>query len=198
MTLVLLDTNAYLRFAKRIRPLLGKPFGNKDFVLTILPDVEKEVNRNSHLKSKYPWFDGDDFKSERMAAKVRLKDDEKDSLKIAHSILRGWVLDDPDRFTRKGRSPPSDTDCRVLAFAQIREAIVVTDDLGMHELARDFNLKIWHGWELLCKMRSAKVVEPALIREIFNALEVNGDLTNSWRDAKHTVFAKIFGSAPSS
>lgn len=40
MTLVLLDTNAYLRLAKRVRPLLGKKFGQKDYVLTILRDVE--------------------------------------------------------------------------------------------------------------------------------------------------------------
>lgn len=46
MTLVLLDTNAYLRLAKRVRPLLGKKFGQKDYVLTILRDVEDEVQRS--------------------------------------------------------------------------------------------------------------------------------------------------------
>jgi len=34
-TPVLLDTNAYLRLAKRVRPLLGVPFGQKRYVLTI-------------------------------------------------------------------------------------------------------------------------------------------------------------------
>ena len=46
MTLVLLDTNAYLRLAKRIKPLLGVRFGQKDYVLTILKDVEHEVHRS--------------------------------------------------------------------------------------------------------------------------------------------------------
>jgi hypothetical protein len=42
-------------------------------------------------------------------------------------------------------------------------------------------------------MRSAKVVQPELIREIYEALEVNGDLTKTWREAKHTAFVKVFG-----
>ena len=72
----------------------------------------------------------------------------------------------------------------------------MTDDLGMHELARDFSITVWHGYELLDKLRSAKVVDGALIREIYDAMEVNGDMTKTWREAKHTVFAKIFGRKP--
>ena len=49
MTLVLLDTNTYLRLAKRIRPLLGVKFGQKDYVLTVLKDVEDEVRRSPKL-----------------------------------------------------------------------------------------------------------------------------------------------------
>lgn len=49
MTLVLLDTNTYLRLAKRIRPLLGVTFGQKKYVLTVLKDVENEVRRSRAL-----------------------------------------------------------------------------------------------------------------------------------------------------
>ena len=69
----------------------------------------------------------------------------------------------------------------------------MTDDLGMHTLANDFNISVWHGYELLNKLRAAKMVDGPLVREIFEALEVNGDLPKSWRAAKHTVFWKIFG-----
>jgi hypothetical protein len=103
------------------------------------------------------------------------------------------VLDAVELYTTGGRQPPSDTDCRVLAFGQLRDVIVATDDLGMHQLAKDFELPIWHGWELLAKMRSAKKVDNDLIREIYDALECNGDLTATWREAKHTEFAKVIG-----
>lgn len=67
--------------------------------------------------------------------------------------------------------------------------------LGMHLLAQDFEIPTWHGWELLSKMKSAKIVDHDLIREIYEALEKNGDLTRTWTKAKHTEFARIFGPA---
>ena len=193
MTLVLLDTNTYLRLAKRVRPLLGVKFGQKNYVLTVLKDVEDEVRRNRTLRFRFPWFDDETFGSERDATQVRFSAVEKTALNNARSVLRGHVLSDVDRYTTGGRHPPSDTDCRVLAFGQIREAIVVTDDLGMHLLATDFELPIWHGWELLSKMKAAKKVDNDLIRDIYSALERNGDITATWTHAKHIEFIKVFG-----
>jgi len=37
LTLLLLDTCAYLRLARRVKPLLGVEFGQKRYVLTVLP-----------------------------------------------------------------------------------------------------------------------------------------------------------------
>ena len=71
-TLVLLDTNAYLRFAKRVRPILGVAFGQKNYVLTILKDVETEVHRNGALRFKYPWFDSEEVAAERHRAAAGL------------------------------------------------------------------------------------------------------------------------------
>lgn len=95
----------------------------------------------------------------------------------------------------KGRTPPSPTDCYNLAFGQIRPAIVVTDDLGMHQLAKEFDIPVWHGHEMLKKMHSAKLINNDLIREIYEALELNEDLPRTWREVKHVAFKKIFGPA---
>ena len=197
MTLVLLDTNAYLRLAKRIRPLLGRKFGQKDYVLTVLKDVEEEVHRSARLKYNYPWFDFASLADERLAQSPRLNGDDKAKLAAATSVLQGLVQMDTARFIGKGRSPPSLTDCRVLAFGQIRPAIVVTDDLGMHALADMLDIEIWHGPELMKKMLSAKAIDNDLVREIYAALEANNDLTSEWMEAKHSAFAKLFGKAAS-
>lgn len=195
MTLVLLDTNAYLRLAKRIKPLLGKKFGQKDYVLTVLRDVEDEVHRSPRLRHNYPWFDADNLATERLAHSPRLSAEDKATLAVAASVLHGLVQMEPDRFMIKGRSPPSPTDCRVLAFGQIRPAIVVTDDLGMHELANMVGMDVWHGPELMKKMLSAKLIGNDLVREIFAALEANNDMTATWVAAKHQTFVKVFGNA---
>ncbi|MGJ7492884.1 hypothetical protein [Variovorax sp. ZT4R33] len=193
-TLVLLDTNAYLRLAKRIRPLLGRPFGQKGYVLTILPDVEDEVHASGRLRYHFPWFDADPaLVQERFAKRMRLSADERELIDSTNRFLYDWVQLDVDRYLAGGGSPPGPTDCRVLAFGQVRPAIVVTDDLGMHTLAQEFGITVWHGFELLAKLRTAKVASDALVREIYEALEVNGDLTATWREARHTVLAKVFG-----
>ena len=195
MTLALLDTNTYLRLAKRIKPMLGVPFGQKGYVLTILKITEDEVHKSSKLRFLYPWFDNADHAAERLAKQVRLRKDEKARLKAAKSILRNHVLDNASRYIASGRSPPSPADCHIMAFGQIRPAIVVTDDLGMHNLADDFDIDIWHGHELLKKMLSAKMINNDLVREIYEALETNNDLPATWLRAKHVAFKKIFGPA---
>lgn len=193
-TLVLLDTNTYLRLAKRVRPFVGLQFGQVPYVLTILKVTEDEVHRNPNLQFRNPWFDQTEHAQERMAKQVRLSATERAQIEAAQSVLLGWVGMDVDRFTSHGRSPPSAVDCWLLAFGQVRPAIVVTDDLGMHELVKDFpDIKVWHGYELLAKLRTAKMVDDHLIREIYEALEANGDLTGTWQKARHKAFAKIFG-----
>jgi hypothetical protein len=57
LTLVRLDTNAYLRLARRIKPMLGVEFGQKRYILTILKQVEDEVHKSPKLRFRYPWFD---------------------------------------------------------------------------------------------------------------------------------------------
>lgn len=188
-TFLLLDTNAYLRLAKRIRPLLGVRFGYKNYVLTILTDVEKEVQRSQRLQNIFPWFDQTEIAAERLSKQVRLSADDKAGLEAATSILRADVVANVTDY----KSPPSPVDCRVLAFGQIRTAIVVTDDLAMHQLAKKFDLPIMHGHELLKKMLTAKVVSNEQVRDIYAALEINRDLPPKWIADKESVFGnKVF------
>ena len=198
MTLILLDTNAYLRLAKRVRPAIGVKFGQKDYVLTIHKTTEDEVHRSPRLRSKFPWFDDAEHAEERLAKQVRLTEQERSQLEIVKGVLHGSVLGDPLRFMVGKREPPSENDCFLLAIGQVKPAIVVTDDLGMHLLAEDFGLKVWHGHELLHKLFSANIVDRSVVVAIFEALEAygNDDLPATWRAVKHTKFAKIFGKAP--
>jgi hypothetical protein len=191
-TQVLLDTNTYLRLAKRIRPAVGRKFGQVPYVLVILKAVEDEVHRSARLRFLNPWFDEPEFASERKAKQTRLSEAEKQEIKLVQEVLQGTVQLDLAKYTT-GRSPPGATDCWLLAYGQVKGAVVVTDDLGMHTLASDFELKVWHGFELLAKLRTAKVVDNDLVREIYDALERNSDMTETWRKAKHTEFARIFG-----
>ena len=190
--LVLLDTNTYLRLGKRVKPLLGMEFGQNKYVLTILKSVEDEVQKSPRLKSNYPWFNDTDVSTERLHKKVKLSNKEKNQIEATTSVLRNYVLDNAADFTTLGRSPPSYIDCYCLAFGLTRCAIVATDDLGMHELAKIFEIKIWHGYQVLHKMFSAKKIDKHLVIEIYEALDRNGDLQQTWIDAKVGIFSKVF------
>lgn len=192
-TEVLLDTNTYLRLAKRIRPAVGRQFGQVPYVVVILKAVEDEVHRSPRLKFHNPWFDEPEFAKERLAKQKRLTADDKSAMTLVQDVLLGMVQMEVDKYTSHGRHPPGATDCWLLAYAQVKNAVVVTDDLGMHTLASEAGLKVWHGFELLAKLRTAKVVDGDLIREIYDALERNGDMTETWRKAKQKEFARIFG-----
>lgn len=189
---VVLDTNAYLRLAKRIQPFLGKEFAQKSYRLSVLKLVEDEVHRQPRLKLRYPWFDDDQYKDERFATRVKFSGFEKNKVEVTTKSLLQYVARNAGEFTRGGRSPPSYEDCYCLAFGQVRSAIVVTDDIGMHDLANVFDLPVWHGFELLKKMHTAKMIDNEKVREIYAALEVNGDMTKTWEDAKVTLFKKVF------
>lgn len=195
MTVVLLDTNAYLRLAKRIRPLLGIAFGQRDYTITVLREVEAEVRRSPRLNSKFPWFEEAGLAAERLAKQVRVGAEERRRIDVAVSVLRDHVEQNAVRFTINGRSPPSPTDCFLLAFSRERLGILVTDDLGVHLLAHEFEFKgVWHGHELLRRLWSDRRIDGEKIREIFEALDTNGDLPKSWMAVKHTVFRRVFGS----
>lgn len=185
-----------MRLAKRVRPFLGVKFGQKDYVLTVLAAVEKEVLKNPTLKFQYPWFEDGEFKAERDASTLRMTAQERIDIGNTVSVFKGHIVAHLDQFMVNGRHPPGNTDCDVLAFASVRGAIVVTDDMGIHILAKDFGLPTWHGWELLGKLCSAKVVDNDLVRDIYDALERNGDMTETWSIAKHKNFKKIFGPPP--
>jgi len=53
---ILLDTNAYLRLADNLHPLLSRTFGTDPvFELKILGGTIGEYNYQSRLKSKFDW-----------------------------------------------------------------------------------------------------------------------------------------------
>lgn len=188
MTLLLLDTNAYLRIAKRVKPLLGVAFGQKGYRLTILEDVEREFERSPRLQSTFPWFQDGTLQSERLAKRFRLSGEDRAQLDAAASVLRGWVIANAGQY----RSPPSPVDCRVLAFGQLKEATVVTDDLAMHQLGEEFGIATMHGHELLRRMLAAKMVSKVDVRAIYQALERNGDLPATWIRDRDSLFPRLF------
>lgn len=193
-TTILLDTNAYLRLAKRIQPLLGKKFNPaKDYVLVVLREVADEVHRQPRLVRQYPWFDGPEYTEERKAHGVRLSKDQKNGATENKKFLLSHVAQNARAYLLHGRDPPGDVDCYVLGVAMACNWCVATDDENMHALGKDFEVKCLYAFDVLHKLLSADMIDKAKVIEIYEALETNGDLPARWIDAKGKLFKKVFG-----
>ena len=57
---ILIDTNSYLLLAQSIHPLLCVPFGEVDYCLYVIPELNLEL-RSRHLRTKFPWVDEPEF-----------------------------------------------------------------------------------------------------------------------------------------
>lgn len=64
-TKILLDTNAYLRLSKSVRPLLAEPFGEKQYALFLHKEIQIELNRSSRIKNKFYWLKEKEYVEER-------------------------------------------------------------------------------------------------------------------------------------
>ncbi|MDP9687202.1 UNVERIFIED_ORG: hypothetical protein J2W82_000857 [Pseudomonas mohnii] len=61
---ILVDTNVYLRLAKTVRPLLFVIFGESEYCLYILPELNEELKSNK-LQSKFGWVSEEEFLENR-------------------------------------------------------------------------------------------------------------------------------------
>ena len=61
---ILVDANVYLRLAQTINPLLFMPFGDNEYCLYILPELNNELT-NYRLANKFPWISEEEYRDNR-------------------------------------------------------------------------------------------------------------------------------------
>ena len=154
------------------------------------------MHRSRALRSVFPWFDNEDFGKERDAKRVRLTVDERRAVENAQSILRAHVLAELDRFTRERSPTPIAYRLPSTCFWRIRPAIRRNGRSGDASIGRRLRIANLAWVAVGRKDEIRKTVDEGLVRDIYEALERNGDSTATWRDAKHSEFALIFGAAP--
>jgi hypothetical protein len=136
---ILVDTNTYLRLAKTIRPLLFKSFGDDEYCLYILPELNQELGGNK-LQSKFHWINDEEFAENRKHFPVIGK---KQLKSIQQTFEYLW---DHVQTELPG---PSRVDALYLAYALELNIPVITDDQDMTELAEAFEAKVMPTLELL-------------------------------------------------
>jgi len=136
---ILVDTNAYLRLAQTIRPLLSMPFGDNEYCLYILPELNKELGVHK-LQNNFSWVTEDEYALNRQHFPNIGKKQKK---AIAQTFEFLW---DHVQTELPG---PSRVDALYIAYAIELDIPVVTDDRDMTKLAVVFEAKVMPSLELL-------------------------------------------------
>ncbi len=164
---ILLDSNAYLRLANSFHPLLYKSFGNENYTLYLIPEFQKEFNKNPRLKNKFGWVNQPDY-IENRKHQLRILAKEKNDIKITYSYL--WAQNISEGLGA------SRVDVRALAYGSVLDVPVVTDDFDMTELAEPFGIEIWGLLDLLEIMYKTKQIKNSDIKSLVAYLEYIKDL----------------------
>ncbi len=156
-TKILLDSNSYFRLAKSVHPLLFETFGDENYCLYVLPELEREYEREPRLKSKFPWVEEGEFCDNRKKRLVLSKGQKRDR-KTTYGFLWDYV-----QTTLPG---PSRVDCVVLSYGYVLDIEVVTDDADMIELAAIFGIKTITTLELLNRMLDCGHIDMTKVRSV--------------------------------
>ncbi len=166
-TKLLLDTNAYLRLAYSIHPLLFVSFGKEEFTLYLIKDFQKEFERQQRLKRKFPWVNDEKFKKNRCKYLTLSKQNIKD-INLAETYI--WEQNINNGY---GASP---VDVRALSAGYVLDIPVITDDKNMIDLAKSMNIKVMRIMSLLIKMHEANHIDKTKIKELVGWLSYTNDL----------------------
>ncbi|PPK71530.1 hypothetical protein B0F88_10754 [Methylobacter tundripaludum] len=136
---ILVDTNAYLRLAQTIRPLLSMPFGDNEYCLYILPELNKELEVYK-LQNTFYWVTEDEYVLNRQHF-PNISRKQKNAIDQTFEYLWDHVQTD--------LPGPSRVDVLHIAYAIELNIPVVTDDQDMTALADAFDAKVIPTLELL-------------------------------------------------
>ncbi|MBD1573170.1 DNA-binding protein [Vibrio sp. S17_S38] len=178
---ILVDTNAYLRLAKTIRPLLFVPFGDDGYCLYILPELNEELS-NRKLQSKFPWTEEDEFIENR---KYFPSISKKQKKSINQTFEYVW---DHVQTELPG---PSRVDAWYITYALELGVPVVTDDQDMSELARAFDADVMSTLELLKIMLDSGHTDKKTIGALCNYWKHIADLPAKFNHDYQRLFGEL-------
>jgi hypothetical protein len=166
--IILLDSNAYLRIANSFHPLLHDDFGDKCFVLYLIPEFQKEFNKNPRLKNKFGWVNKPEYIENRKTHRLRKTREQSEQIEITYSYLWNYNIVEDIGASR--------VDVRALSYGTVLKVPVVTDDRDMTRLAQVFNIETWGLLDLLKIMRASHRINWGEIRSLLEYLEYMKDL----------------------
>lgn len=177
---ILVDTNSYLRLAQTIRPLLCRPFGDKEYCLYVLPELNQEIE-NHKLQNDFSWVKEAEYVQNRQQF-PNISRKQKTSIKKTSEHLWDYVQTE--------LPGPSHVDVLYITYSIELDIPVVTDDQDMTALAKTFDKKVMPSLELLKIMLDCGHTDMKIIKGLCDYWQYNGDCPSNFKKDFQRLFAK--------
>ncbi len=172
---ILVDTNSYLRLAKNIHPLLFIPFGDDNYCLYVIDELNTEL-KNKRLASKFPWVSEEAYVENRETTPTISRKQRASIQETFEYVWNAVLTDFPG---------PSKVDALYIAYAIELGVPVITDDQDMTALAEEFDVRVMPTLELMKIMLDAEHLTSDKVESIIAYWQYIGDKpANFERDYK--------------
>lgn len=154
---ILLDSNSYFRLAKSIHPLLDVVFGEQQYCLYVLQELDDEYDKSPVLRNKFSWVNDDEY-FENRRKRLSVSHYQKREIRLTVEYLREYKI--------TNQLGISHVDIQCLAQAYVLDIPVTTDDLDMHIIAKEYGISRMKTLELMALMLKCGHITMTKIREI--------------------------------
>ena len=87
---ILVDSNVCFRLAQSIHPLLNVVFGDKQYCLYVIKELQIEYNRNPRLKNTFSWVNDPEYIANRSHV-LDVTREEKPEIMRAYDFMLDYV-----------------------------------------------------------------------------------------------------------
>jgi hypothetical protein len=182
---ILLDSNSYFRLADNLYPLMSRSFGDKpEYRLCLLGGTLHEQNYEPRLRSKFSWVSMDRHVEDRKAGMVRIPEEKKRDIAVSREFMRTTCNE-----LQLGCST-FDIECLVTAYEL--GMILVTDDLGLAQLALEYDHAVMSSLELMGLMLDCGCISKDEVTDTVQKWRFDADLPSSFV----SEYIRIFGEEP--
>jgi hypothetical protein len=184
---ILLDSCAYFRLARSIRPLLAGTFGPAPpYSLFVLAELDGEYVRSQRLRSKFEWVIASEYREDREKKRYECKGKLAKDVDTAFSYLAAYA--------RQQGLLLAHVDLRALAVGYARKITVVSDDRGIRRVAETHAIGSMGTLDLLKLMVDDGRILPAKVAEVMEYLHHENDLPMGLPELRE-CYSHVFGVA---
>lgn len=182
----LIDSNTYFRLGDNLCPLFPKiiTLGKESFCTCILGGTFQEYLYQHRLRSKFDWVFNTRQVVDRKQGRLRIQKHEASSIRITKDFVF-----EGSKEMGLGCSP-FDAEC--LATAMEKNLVLVTDDLDLVSLAKEYDCPVLSSIQLLGLLYENSQISKQDIVDTIDIWIWLEDLPSQWQQDYSSVFGEEF------